>query len=446
VTIGVLTAVTDAVAESALTAALAGNRDDVTLVRRCVDLAEVVAVAATGNVQVAVISADLRRLDRASVATLASAGVHLLLLADVGPSAVRARQLGAELVLPPDAPAAVIIDAIRQLGIEAPRIAHDASPEHAGTAAVVMPGEAEALTGQIIAVWGPTGAPGRTTVALNLAAEVAGRGLPVLLVDADPSGGTVAQLVGMTQDVPGLIGASMAANNGLLDRDRLASFARDLGPDTQLRVLTGVPRPDRWTELRPAGLESVLSVARELAAVTIVDCGFSLDGGPAGMFDASGPGVVTRTVLASADIVIAVGSADPCGLVRLTQGLALLADVTGVAPLIVANRVRSGALPSGGVAEVRVALQTRCGHDPAALIPYARADLDRAAATGRLLIETAPDCEAVKAVAGLADLLVGPAIGGIRGRRGRPRGKFRRSSRPVVGMTARTPEMSGQQE
>jgi Mrp family chromosome partitioning ATPase len=44
----------------------------------------------------------------------------------------------------------------------------------------------------LAAVWGPKGAPGRTTVAVNLAFEAAAAGGEVLLVDADTYGGAVA--------------------------------------------------------------------------------------------------------------------------------------------------------------------------------------------------------------------------------------------------------------
>ena len=44
----------------------------------------------------------------------------------------------------------------------------------------------------LLAVWGPKGAPGRTTVAVNLAFEAAPLVGEVLLVDADTYGGAVA--------------------------------------------------------------------------------------------------------------------------------------------------------------------------------------------------------------------------------------------------------------
>src|SRR3954447_4820088 len=51
--------------------------------------------------------------------------------------------------------------------------------------------------GRVVAVWGPTGAPGRSTVAVALASELAQLGVSALLVDADVYGGVVAQLLGL---------------------------------------------------------------------------------------------------------------------------------------------------------------------------------------------------------------------------------------------------------
>ena len=47
-------------------------------------------------------------------------------------------------------------------------------------------------TGKLIAVWGPTGAPGRSVVAAGLAAHLADLGLHTVLIDGDVYGGSVA--------------------------------------------------------------------------------------------------------------------------------------------------------------------------------------------------------------------------------------------------------------
>ena len=63
----VLTAVSDARWEADLVSALGGSEHGVTVVRRCVDLADLLAAAASGLARAVVLSADLRRLDRDAV-------------------------------------------------------------------------------------------------------------------------------------------------------------------------------------------------------------------------------------------------------------------------------------------------------------------------------------------------------------------------------------------
>src|SRR4051794_41525446 len=71
----VFTAVTGAAWESELVGALDRADHGVTVVRRCVDVSELLAVAATGTGQAALLSAELRRLDGDAVARLEAAGV-----------------------------------------------------------------------------------------------------------------------------------------------------------------------------------------------------------------------------------------------------------------------------------------------------------------------------------------------------------------------------------
>ena len=75
----VLTAVSDARWEAALVSALERGDLGVAVVRRCVDLADLLAAASTGAARAALLSADLRRLDRDALARLAVAGVAVIL-------------------------------------------------------------------------------------------------------------------------------------------------------------------------------------------------------------------------------------------------------------------------------------------------------------------------------------------------------------------------------
>ena len=110
----VLTALTDTRWESPLVAALERGELGVEVVRRCVDLPDVLATAATGQARAAVLSADLRRLDRDALTRLAAAGVAVVGLVEPGDEQAerRLRQLGVHLVLPADAAADVVSTAV----------------------------------------------------------------------------------------------------------------------------------------------------------------------------------------------------------------------------------------------------------------------------------------------------------------------------------------------
>ena len=111
----VFTAVTGAAWESELVGALDRADHGVTVVRRCVDVSELLSVAATGTGQAALLSAELRRLDGDAVARLEAAGVAVVGLVEPGDerAAERLRQLGVHRVLPADAEPEAIAAALR---------------------------------------------------------------------------------------------------------------------------------------------------------------------------------------------------------------------------------------------------------------------------------------------------------------------------------------------
>src|SRR6476469_10338670 len=195
--------------------------------------------------------------------------------------------------------------------------------------------------GSVVAVWGPTGAPGRTTVAVTLADELSRLGSSSLLVDADVYGGVIASVLGLLDESPGLAAACRQSAASRLDPETLAGLCWAVTPS--FRVLTGVPRPERWPELRPTAVESVLTAARTIADYTVVDCGFCLEADEELSFDTMAPrrNGATLAVLDAADVVLAVGSADPIGIQRLVRGLAELADALPAAsPQVVLIRCR----------------------------------------------------------------------------------------------------------
>jgi MinD-like ATPase involved in chromosome partitioning or flagellar assembly len=269
--------------------------------------------------------------------------------------------------------------------------------------------------GDVLAVWGPAGAPGRTTMAVGLAAELARRHRSVALVDADPYGGAVAQHLGVLDEVSGLLAAARMANVGRLDLERLASLCREVAPD--LRVLTGLPRPDRWVEVRPQAFEDLLRAARRLVGHVVVDVGFSLEREPPDPFTASAAqrNGMTLSALALADEVLVVGAADPVGLSRLARGLVELHELLPDSrPRIVVNRARASL--GWGEREIRAMVEGFVTPAGVHFVPEDRIGADRALMAGRSLVESG-DSALRRAVSSLADAALGEsAHTGPRGR------------------------------
>ncbi len=428
----VLTAVTDAVWEAELLTALERGDLGISVVRRCVDLADLLATAATGQARAVLLSADLRRLDREALGRLAVSGVAVIGLVppDDEQAERRLRQLGLLHVLSSDTTPAELAEAVleavrttappssgQRRAVADPRTALPRLPEQDAVDAGV-----ELHTGQVVAVWGPTGAPGRTTVAVTLASELADLGSDALLIDGDVYGGVIAQVLGLLDEAPGFAAAARLANNGALDLPALAGLARGVTPT--FRVLSGIARADRWPELRPAAVEVVLALARSLAQTVVVDCGFCLEQDEELSYDTAAPrrNGATLAVLEAADVVYAVGSCDPVALQRLVRGLAELREaVPGVKPRVLVNRLRPTGVPGDVEKEVRAALSRYAGVEVVTFIPSDLVALDRALSAGRTLGEAAPASPTRLAIASLAaDLLgVSPARSRRRARAAR---------------------------
>ncbi|NYJ00561.1 MinD-like ATPase involved in chromosome partitioning or flagellar assembly [Nocardioides thalensis] len=385
---------TGAAWESAALAALTAH-PGVVVLKRCVDVDDLLATASAGQAQVAVLGAELSGLDATVVADLHGHGVRVLAVAaDADVARTRAGHLGLDGVLEEDR-VDVVADVVTGLMSDAP----PTLPAPVATEAMADDG---GPAGRVVAVWGPAGAPGRTTIAVALAAELARRRLTTVLLDADPYGGAVAQHLGVLDEVSGLLSAARLVAGGTL-AERFPTVQRRLSD--RLRLVTGLPRPDRWSEVRPGALAEIVDVARRDGQV-VIDTGFSLEHDPAADFGARAQrNGLTLEALEVADDIVVVGSADPVGLARLARAVSDAHDVLAAPRLrVVVNRMR----PTLGWREVDVAamLDGFGSNVGVHFLPDDQAAVDRALVAGRTLLEGG-ESPLTRAVGALVDAMAG---------------------------------------
>lgn len=397
------------------------------VIRRCPDLADLLATAAAGLGDLAVISADLRGLDRDALDHLKRAGLAVIgATADPDEASERRlRQLGIATVIRPATDDAELLLALEREPREHPGDADHLAPPgksaEPGSDGSQIPGSEDLdepiARGQIVAVWGPTGAPGRTTVAINLAAEAAELGASVLLLDLDTYGASIAQALAMMDEAPGVAAAARASELGTLDLLTLARLAPEVTP--RLRVLTGIPTPERWPELRVGAIEQILALGRSLAELVVIDCGFGIEDDEELSYDTTAPrrNATTLTALAEADRLLVIGQADPIGLHRLVRAIQATGTIASAEPEVVVTKVRASAVGPSPGRRVSEALDRFAGVSEVTLLPDDAEALDRALLAGGTLGEHAPSSPLRAALTALAAQISGRQDSGSTRRR-----------------------------
>ncbi|AFR29728.1 chromosome partitioning protein [Arthrobacter sp. Rue61a] len=387
----------------------------VTVVRRCSELAELIAACQSGLAVAAVVAEGCEELTTTLVDRLRAVGVSIVALSDDPAEVERLHSIGA-------VPAGAGIEAAdlaakisEAVGRDSPRSqlrsTRDTGFADPGADLLVMPvatrvDESAEGAGQVISVWGPIGAPGRTLLAVNIAAELAAVGKSVILVDADSYGASVSAVLGLLDESAGLAQACRLADQGLLDIEALKAAAIPVFiKGGTFRVLTGTTRADRWTELRAGAYSTVLERAKQLADHVVVDAGFCLESDEELSFDTLAPrrNAATLRSLEMADVVFAVGSADAIGVPRLVRGLAdLESAVPNVSLRVVLNKVKRstvGHSPREQLEDAWVRYGPGTGVD--AFLPADAEACDAALLSGSVLLEVAPESALRKAIAAL---------------------------------------------
>jgi MinD-like ATPase involved in chromosome partitioning or flagellar assembly len=377
---------------------LIGARPGMVVLKRCVDVDEALAASSAGQTDAAVVALDAPGLDPTAVDVLHRHDVRVVA---VGPddeaARTRAVRAGVDVLVGHD-DLGSLPDALEG---DADRPGFDAVSANMDDV-LVAPGRPEPR-GRAIVVWGPAGAPGRTTVAVSLAAVLAPPGLRTTLVDADPYGGSIAQHLGVLDEVSGLLSAARLTADGTLEAG-LAAVQRLVGD--RLTVVTGLPRADRWVEVRAGVVEHVLDVACGHGHV-VVDTGFSLEDDPSpDLVARPGRNQLTLGALDVADEVLVVGTPDPVGLSRLARGLVDLRELrAGAAVRVVVNRMR----PTVGWSERDIVGMVE-GFARVVGVHFLPDDgeaADRALSTGDSVIDSG-DSGLARALSAVADAVVPP--------------------------------------
>ncbi|WP_147917949.1 AAA family ATPase [Ruania zhangjianzhongii] len=236
-------------------------------------------------------------------------------------------------------------------------------------------------TPRLVVVTGAIGAPGRSTIAINLAQELARHGEETVLIDADLWGGAIAQTLGLLAETAGLSAAVRAADHGTLDAGTFARLAPRAADG--LRVLPGLARATRWREVSAVSMEALLDTAQRAGTWVVVEAPVLVPDDDGGYLLGPGRNDVARSLLGAADEIIVVGAGEPIGIERLVQTLLDLDDLTTTGTRrVVVNRLRGSAAGPRAADSVAEALARFADVLDPILVPDDRALCDRALLAG----------------------------------------------------------------
>ena len=252
--------------------------------------------------------------------------------------------------------------------------------------------------GKILTVWGTHGAPGRSTIAFNLAALAAQKGQSVCLIDADTYAPSLDALMALEDAGSGLAIICSDADRAQLDEKKAGAIMERV-PLKQgfFDFLSGITSASRWPEVRARAFSEVLGWLKPRYDIIICDVAASIEMDEELTFDGPAPrrNAATLTALAESDRVIVVGEADVVGLPRLIN----LAREVQERPDLMApgasmqywlNRSRREAAGFNPEAKMRDNWSRYLSVPLNGVIPYERKMMDRLRRNGEALLEVAP--------------------------------------------------------
>ena len=326
------------------------------LVLRCLERTELLASIRGARIDLVVLVGCPAWLDPYALATMVEHQANVVGVAADPLEAEGLRHLGIEVASPGASAQELLAEAMRTEPAPPPSEPKRSSPR-----------------GRLFAMWGPKGAPGRSTVAVEVAAEIAAQEPATALIDGDTYGGDLAQMLAVVEELPTIVWAAQSASDGTLGQGPIASMLRRTSANGPV-LLPGINRSELWSDITLFGWERLLDVFTTTFRYTIVDVGFGLEHDDRLQHARDR---LARQTIQEADTVVAVCRADPIGLKTFLWSAERLKEIRPLDEvLVVANRVAPG-----DADEVRYILKKHLGKRPLICLPNreqdVRAALDR---------------------------------------------------------------------
>jgi hypothetical protein len=191
-----------------------------------------------------------------------------------------------------------------------------------------------------IVCWGSSGS-GKSSIALNLAYELASSGWRVCLIDADTYHPSLAAWLGITQTPGGLAACLRLSRQNRLGSEDFERLVQKIEfPECSFRVITGLTSPNRWAEVDSLAIQNLAENLQSEFDLLIWDVASYCEIGLISADSGRDRNQATQHLLATADIALAFFLADPVGINRF------LFDLREVGREVwpVANRIRGSVL------------------------------------------------------------------------------------------------------
>jgi MinD-like ATPase involved in chromosome partitioning or flagellar assembly len=207
---------------------------------------------------------------------------------------------------------------------------------------------------KLVSFWSANGSPGKSSLAISVAAELVASSKRVLLIDADTFGPSIDVLLGLNDHPAGLAAACRLVFQQRFDVDQLERLSVNLEVGkNQLSVMTGLSSASRWAEVSEEKFSGLIYVAQSCYDFVILDLASSIESDVAQVATLLQRNCVSRWALKNSDQVVAVCGADPLAIARHLDAISALMDIQERAEVItVVNRLRVSVLGSSAKSQI----------------------------------------------------------------------------------------------